>query len=105
MASPEDATGRLYGSFCPEGSIIPCMTNRGQTGDTAEVIAIDEHAALCLAAYDAGSPIWQALVDGTSFDKLVTALISLYESMPERLEPDIDRLFLAFEERGLLVHS
>jgi hypothetical protein len=31
--------------------------------------------------------------------------MTLYESMPERLEPDIDRLFLAFEERGLLVHA
>lgn len=81
------------------------MTNRGQTGDAAEVIAIDEHAALCLAAYDAGSPIWQALIDGTTFEKLVSALITLYESIPERLEPDIDRLFLAFEERGLLVHA
>jgi hypothetical protein len=78
------------------------MRNRGEVGEAAEVIAIDEHAALCLAAHEAGSPIWQALVDGTSFDKLVTSLARLYEAVPERLAPDIDRLFVAFDERGLL---
>ncbi|MDA0168635.1 hypothetical protein OJ998_06015 [Solirubrobacter taibaiensis] len=81
------------------------MTNRGDTQEPAEAVAVDEHAALCLAAYDEGSPLWQALIDGMTFDKLVTALITIYESMPERLAPDIDRLLLAFEERGLLVHA
>lgn len=69
------------------------------------MVPIDEHAALCLAAHDAGNPLWEALIDGTTFDRLVTSLTALYGSMPERLAPDIDRLFEAFDRRGLLVHA
>jgi hypothetical protein len=66
------------------------------------VAAIDEHSALCLAARDAGSPLWQPLVEGTTYAKLVDALATQYAATPERLGPDVDALFVAFDERGLL---
>jgi hypothetical protein len=72
------------------------------TDAEAEIIAIDEHAALCLAAREVGSPLWQALVDGTSLSRLTDALFARYADEPDRLSPDIDALFEAFDERGLL---
>ena len=51
------------------------MTHGGWDVDDAEIIAIDEHSALCLAAHEAGSPLWQSLVDGTS--QLATTSITI----------------------------
>jgi hypothetical protein len=70
--------------------------------DVAEVIAIDEHAALCLAAREAGSPLWHALVAGTTLERLVAAVSEAYACSSERLATDVDALFEAFDERGLL---
>ena len=67
-----------------------------------EVIAIDEHAALCLAAGECGSPLWRALVEGTTFEKLVAEVTELYATSSERLAADVDALLAAFGERGLL---
>jgi hypothetical protein len=78
------------------------MTNDGWADAGAEVIAIDEHAALCLAANEVGSPLWSALVLGTTLEKLVTAVSELYATSADRLAADVDELFAAFEERGLL---
>jgi len=78
------------------------MTHGGWADDSGEIIAIDEHAALCLAAHQAGSRLWQALVDGTSLEKLVNSLSELYASTPDRLATDVDALFTVFDERGLL---
>jgi hypothetical protein len=67
-----------------------------------EVIAIDEHAALCLAAREAGSPLLCALIAGTTLQKLVAAVTETYASSSERLAADVDALLVAFDERGLL---
>jgi hypothetical protein len=78
------------------------MINDGWSDVGGEVIAIDEHAALCLAASECGSPLWRALVEGTTFEKLVAEVTALYETTSERLAADVDALLAAFGERGLL---
>ena len=70
--------------------------------DGAEVIAIDEHAAICLAARDAGSPLWSALVAGTTLERLVAAVSEAYACCADRLATDVDDLLEALGERGLL---
>jgi hypothetical protein len=66
-----------------------------------DVIPIDEHAALCLAADQSGNPLLEALVDGTSLAGLVTAVERLYCDQPDRLADDVDRLLAAYERGGL----
>jgi hypothetical protein len=78
------------------------MFNDGWMDDGAEVIAIDEHAALCLAANEVRSPLWRALVEGTTLEKLVASIAEIYESSSDQLAADVDELFAAFAERGLL---
>jgi hypothetical protein len=78
------------------------MINDGWADAGGEVIAIDEHAALCLAASECGSPLWGALVEGTTFEKLVAEVTELYETSSDRLAADVDALLAAFGERGLL---
>lgn len=78
------------------------MTHGGWVDEHADIIAIDEHSALCLAAHEAGSPLWHALVEGTSIEKLVASVSARYATTPDRLPSDVDELFAAFDERGLL---
>ena len=78
------------------------MTHGGWDVDDADIIAIDEHSALCLAAHEVGSPLWQPLVDGTSREKLVVSVSAQYATRPEALAADVDELVSAFDERGLL---
>jgi hypothetical protein len=74
----------------------------GWVDEGGEVIAIDEHAALCLAANEVQSPLWRALVDGTTIEKLVASVSEIYANSTDQLATDIDELFDAFAERGLL---
>jgi hypothetical protein len=78
------------------------MTHDGWSDEDGEVIAIDEHAALCLAAREVGSPLWRALVAGTTLENLVAAVSEAYACSSERLAADVDDLLEAFGERGLL---
>ena len=78
------------------------MVYDGWADEGAEVIAIDEHAALCLAANEVQSPLWRALVEGTTLEKLVASVAEIYENSSDRLAADVDELFAAFAERGLL---
>ena len=82
--------------------IMQGMTNDGWD-DGGEVIAIDEHAALCLAAREAGSPLWPALVAGTTLEKLVSCRRGgLRVLRPSAWPPTSTSCFAAFDERGLL---
>ena len=81
--------------------MIAAMVDDAWADGGAEVIAIDEHAALCLAANEIQSPLWRALVDGTTLEKLVASVTELYEGSADRLPADVDELLLAFAERGL----
>jgi len=67
----------------------------------APIIPIDEHAALCLAADEAKSPLLPALISGTTLQKLLTAVEQLYASRPDCLAGDVDRLLDAYRSRGL----
>ena len=74
-----------------------------RSGDAGgEVIALDEHAAWCLAARDSRNPLWHALIVGTTFEKLVTAVAEIYDSSTDHLARDVDRLLATLDERGLL---
>jgi hypothetical protein len=84
------------------GTIILAMVNDGWMDAGGEVIAIDEHAALCLAANEVQSPLWRALVDGTTLEKLVAAVSEIYVHSSDRLAADVDELLDAFAERGLV---
>jgi hypothetical protein len=66
-----------------------------------DVVPIDEHAALCLAADLSGNPLLEALVGGTSLADLMTAVERLYCDRPDHLAPDVDRLLAAYERGGL----
>jgi hypothetical protein len=66
----------------------------------ADIIPIDEHAALCLAADEAGSPLLPALVDGTTLERLMGSVEQLYARAPDRLAGDVDRLLDAYTRRG-----
>jgi hypothetical protein len=66
----------------------------------ADIIPIDEHAALCLAADESGSPLLEALVDGTTLERLEAAVQRLYLGRAERLAGDVDRLLDAYTRRG-----
>ncbi len=77
------------------------MVEDGWANDGAEVIAIDEHAALCLAANEVKSPLWSALVDGTTLEKLFDSIAGLYATSADQLATDVDELLHAFAERGL----
>jgi hypothetical protein len=81
--------------------MIAAMVDDGWANDGAEVIAIDEHAALCLAANEVQSPLWSALVNGTTLEKLFASIAELYATSVDQLATDVDTLLLAFAERGL----
>lgn len=66
----------------------------------ADIIPIDEHAALCLAADESSSPLLQALIDGTSLARLEAAVERLYLRRPERLAGDVDQLLETYASRG-----
>ena len=82
--------------------MILCMTSDGWADAGGEVIALDEHAAWCLAARETRNPLWHALVVGTTFDSLVTAVSELYETSADHLAGDVDRLLATLDDRGLL---
>src|SRR6478735_597751 len=69
---------------------------------SADIIPIDEHAALCLAATESGSPLLPAIVNGTTLEKLVASVEQLYGGWPERLSADVDQLLDVYTQRGLM---
>jgi hypothetical protein len=76
--------------------IIPSMTDER----SADIIPIDEHAALCLAASEENSPLLQALIDGTTLERLVASVEQLYSDGPDRLAGDVDRLLDTYSRQG-----
>jgi hypothetical protein len=82
--------------------MIVSMSSDGWADAGGEVIALDEHAAWCLAARDSRNPLWHALIVGTTFEKLVSAVAEIYDSSTDHLARDVDRLLATLDERGLL---
>jgi hypothetical protein len=79
---------------------------RGQgvawTDVDGELVALDEDAAVYLAANSAGALLWRELVEGSTRDSLAEALVREYGISPERAAADTDAFVAALRERALL---
>jgi hypothetical protein len=67
-----------------------------------EIVALDESAAVYLAANETGGLLWRTLVGGATHGELVSALVATYDVEPERAAGDIDAFLAALRERHLL---
>ena len=68
-------------------------------GRSADIIPIDEHAAQCLAADESGSPLLPAIIEGTTLEKLISAVSELYAGCSDRLAGDVDSLLAVYDDR------
>ena len=67
-----------------------------------EIVALDEDAAVYLAANAAGALLWRNLVDGATRDALAALLAGEYAISLERAQADTDAFLAALRERALL---
>jgi len=67
-----------------------------------EVVALDERAAVYLAANPAGAMLWRALAAGTTRPELVRELMGAYGIAEARATADTDAFLADLDERGLL---
>jgi hypothetical protein len=67
-----------------------------------EIVALDEQAALYLAANPAGALLWRTLAAGTTREALVAELMSEYGIDRDRATADTDAFLRDRSERGLL---
>jgi len=67
-----------------------------------EIVALDEDAALYLAANETGGMLWRALAHGCTRDELAALLCETYEVSAEQACADIDTFLADLRERGLL---
>jgi hypothetical protein len=67
-----------------------------------EIVALDESAAVYLAANEAGGLLWRALAGGTTRDSLAAALAAEYGLDAARAQADTDAFLATLRDRGLL---
>jgi hypothetical protein len=67
-----------------------------------EIVALDEEAAVYLAANETGALLWRALVEGASRESLAEALAREYGIPLERAQADTDAFLDALRDRALL---
>lgn len=67
-----------------------------------EIIALDENAAVYMAANEAGALLWRGLVDGATRESLAGLLIERYGISRERAETDTDLFLTSLREHALL---
>jgi hypothetical protein len=67
-----------------------------------EVVALDERAAVYLAANPAGALLWRALAAGATRDELVAELVRAYGIDTARAGADTDAFLRDLDTRGLL---
>lgn len=67
-----------------------------------EIVALDESAAVYLAANEAGGLLWRGLAGGASRESLAASLAREYGISSERAQVDTDAFLAALGERGLL---
>jgi len=67
-----------------------------------EIVALDESAAVYLAANAAGGMLWRALADGATRESLATSLAREYGIPAERAQADTDAFLAELRARGLL---
>jgi coenzyme PQQ synthesis protein D (PqqD) len=67
-----------------------------------EIVALDERAAVYLAANPAGALLWRTLASGTTHDVLVAELMAEFGIDRDRAVADTDAFLADLRERGLL---
>jgi hypothetical protein len=67
-----------------------------------EIVALDEDAAVYLAANGSGALLWRALADGATRQSLADALTRKYGIPHEQARADTDAFLAALRERALL---
>ncbi len=67
-----------------------------------EIVALDEGAAMYLAANPSGALLWRALADGATRDSLAESLAGEYGLSLSRAQADTDAFLNALRERKLL---
>jgi hypothetical protein len=67
-----------------------------------EIVALDEEAAVYVAANPAGALLWRALADGATRAALSQALVDEYGISAERADADTDAFLASLRERALL---
>jgi hypothetical protein len=70
-----------------------------------EVVALDERAAVYLAANPAGALLWRSLAGGATRDGLVEELAATFGIERRRASADTDAFLAELRERGLLLTS
>ena len=67
-----------------------------------EIVALDETAAVYLAANPAGALLWRMLAGGSTREALVAELMREYEIDSDTASADTDAFLSDLRERGLL---
>ena len=67
-----------------------------------EIVALDEQAAVYLAANPAGALLWRTLAGGSTREALVAELMRAYEIDRDTASADTDAFLRDLRERGLL---
>jgi hypothetical protein len=67
-----------------------------------EIIALDENAAVYVAANEAGALLWRGLVDGATRESLASLLVDRYGISRQRAETDADAFVASLRERALI---
>jgi hypothetical protein len=67
-----------------------------------EIVALDEAAAVYLAANEAGGMLWRELARGTTRESLAATLAAEYGIAAQRAAADTDAFIAVLAERGLL---
>ena len=67
-----------------------------------EIVALDEQAAVYLAANPAGALLWRTLAGGATREALVAELMSEYGIERDRADADTEAFLRDLSERGLL---
>jgi hypothetical protein len=68
-----------------------------------EIVALDEHAAVYLAANPAGAVVWRSLAQGATRGQLADELVREFGIDPDRANADVDAFLADLGGRGLLV--
>jgi coenzyme PQQ synthesis protein D (PqqD) len=68
-----------------------------------EIVALDEHAAVYLAANPAGAIVWRSLAQGATRGQLADELVREFGIDADRAHADVDAFLADLGGRGLLV--
>jgi hypothetical protein len=72
------------------------------TNVDGEIVALDEAAAIYLAANPSGALLWRALADGATRESLAESLAGEYGIALDRAQADTDAFLGALRQRELL---